>query len=357
MQNHKVFLLQALACAKNREGFCAPNPAVGAVAVKDNQVIATGFHFGAGFPHAEVEVLDKAGDNALGATLYITLEPCCHFGRTPPCTDKIIKAGIKAVYFGFTDPNPIVSGKSVAILNQAGIVCEKITQPEIDLFYTPYAHCIKNKRPFVTAKLAMSADFKIAGENKQTVRITGLECEQLTHEYRKKSNAIITSINSILLDNPNLNCRLNNEIISKPIYILDSHAKLPLDFKIWTTGKSITVFYSDSAEKNAIEKLTQQGARCILISENKFGLDLELILKQIGADGFQTLLVEAGAICFNSFLKQNLLNQVLIYISPIILGEKAYSAEVNLNLIEKNFKLIDKKMTGSDQVFFYSANY
>lgn len=357
MQNHKVFLLQALTCAKNREGFCAPNPAVGAVVVKDNQVIATGYHLGAGFPHAEVEALDKAGDNALGATLYITLEPCCHFGRTPPCTDRILKAGIKAVYFGFTDPNPVVSGKSAAILNQAGIACKQVSLPEIDLFYTPYAYWTKNKKPFVTAKLAISADFKIAGENKQTVRITGAECEKLTHEYRKKSDAILTGINTIVLDNPNLNCRLNNEIISKPIYILDSHAKLPLDFKIWKTAKSITVFYSQNAEKSAIEKLTQQGANCILVSENKFGLDLAIILKQIGADGFQTLLIEAGAICFNSFLKQNLLNQVLIYISPTLLGEKAYSARIDLNLIEKNFKLINKKIVGNDQVFFYCSNY
>ncbi len=353
MQNHKVFLLQALTCAKNREGFCAPNPAVGAVVVKDNQVIATGYHFGAGFPHAEVEALNKAGDNASGATLYITLEPCCHFGRTPPCTDRILKAGIKAVYFGFTDPNPAVCGKGSEILNQAGIICQKITLPEIDLFYTPYAYWTKNIRPFVTAKLAMSADFKIAGENKQTVRITGTECEKLTHEYRKKSDAILTGINSIVLDNPNLNCRLNNEIISKPIYILDSHAKLPLDFKIWTTGKSITVFYSDSAEKSAVEKLTQQGARCILVPKNKFGLDLAIILKQIGADGFQTLLIEAGAICFNSFLKQNLLNQVLIYISPTLLGEKAYSAGVDLKALGHKARNTIKNQYDRDCVWLY----
>lgn len=351
MQHHKTFLLQTLRLAENRLGFCAPNPSVGAVVVKNNEIISTGFHIGAGHPHAEVVALDKIGDRAKDAVLYVSLEPCCHYGKTPPCIDRIKQAGISAVYFGCLDPNPLVSGKGAAFLNHAGIPCEPIALPEIDLFYMPYIYWTKNKKPFVTAKLALSQDYKIADEH-----ITGKECDLLTHHHRKQSDALLTTINTILQDNPNMNARLDNKIISKPIYILDSRARLPLHATIWRTAKSITIFHAENAAPSAITQLTKQGARCIAVSHHQDGLDLNMILNHIGQDGFHTVWIEAGAQCFYAFLKQNLLHRVFIYVSPTLLGEKTHSTKVDLALLNKQAKQCEKNQCGRDLVYCFDLH-
>lgn len=295
MHNHERFLLRCIELAEQRSGFCAPNPAVGCVIVKDDKIIAEGFHFGCGYAHAEVDALNKTGDAVRGATLYVSLEPCCHFGKTPPCTEKIKSSGIKTVYFGLKDPNPLVSGKGQAALIEAGISCAQIDIPEINKFYQAYAHWTKTKKPFVTAKLAMSADFKIAGEHKKPVKISGIEADFLTHQYRKKTDAILTTIETILNDDPQLNARIKNTAISKKIYILDSRARLPLTAKILKTAEKITVFYSEDSDCTHLEN---KNVRCIKVSKNNFGLNLNAVLEKIGADGVHDLWVEAGAQCF-----------------------------------------------------------
>src|SRR3990167_3956342 len=215
----KEFLIlqmqQALSLAQSQRGCCAPNPAVGAVIVKEGQVISTGTHLGSGHPHAEIEALKSLGDQAKGATLIVTLEPCCHFGKTPPCTDQIIKSGIGEVYFVLLDPNPVVAGKGVTALKKAGIRCELIDLPEIRAFYESYIYWINNHRPWVTAKMALSLDGKIAGPDRVSVNITGKALQQLTHQYRQKSDALLTTINTIIHDNPQLNVRLDHTLVNK----------------------------------------------------------------------------------------------------------------------------------------------
>src|SRR3989344_2995168 len=159
---YQDYLKRALKLAEKRRGFCSPNPAVGAVVVKDGKIIGEGWHEKAGAPHAEVMALASAGSSAAGGILYVTLEPCSHTGRTPPCTDLIIKTGIKAVYYGFKDSNLTVSGQGEFYLKSAGIACEQIELPEINAFYRSYAHWLKTKKPWVTAKIALSLDEKIA---------------------------------------------------------------------------------------------------------------------------------------------------------------------------------------------------
>ena len=326
MGNPVVYLKQALKLAKIRRGFCASNPAVGAILVKNNKIISTGFHRRSGFPHAEVEAINSAGENAKGANLYVTLEPCCHYGKTPPCTELIIKVGIKAVYYGLTDPNPNVFNKGAQALNQAGIDCSLVELSEIKSFYESYSYWIINKRPWVTTKLALSLDGKVAGIKHEPVALTGEELKLYTHKFRKKSDALLTTINTILQDNPQLNVRLANKIIKKPIYILDSNLRLPLNARVHQTAEKLVIFHEKSANKKRKLVLTEKNIRCVGIRKTTEGLDIEEVLSTIGSDGIHDLWVEAGGKCFQSFLHQELIHRALIYIAPKILGNQAISA-------------------------------
>lgn len=321
--NHIELMKQALALAKTRRGFCAPNPAVGAVITRENKIIATGAHFGAGHPHAEIEALKSLQNKAENATLYVTLEPCCHFGKTPPCTDQIIQSGIREVYFGLLDPNPIVAGKGVKELENAGIRCELINLPEIQEFYRSYIYWTQHRRPWVTIKIAMSLDGKIAGPAGARITLTGPELQRVTHEYRLHSDAILSTINTIVKDDPQFNVRLENNIISKPIYILDSQLRLPREAKILKTAKTLTIFHADTADVHRRQTLINAGIRCEIVPVVGNGLDLQQVLTIIGRDGIHDLWVEAGGTCFQNFLHEKLFHRALIYIAPKILGENA----------------------------------
>lgn len=320
------YLRKALSLAKVRRGFCAPNPAVGVVLVKEGKIIATGFHKRSGLPHAEVEAIRSAGENAKGCDLYVTLEPCCHYGKTPPCTDLIIQSGIKSVYYGLRDPNSVVSGNGAQRLEKAGIRCFFIALPEINTFYESYHYWTEHKRPWVTAKLALSLDGKIAGLQGEPVVLTGEELKQYTFECRKKSDAILTTINTVLKDDPQLNVRLNGEEIKKTIYILDSDLRLPFTAMVHESAERIIIFHDKQADAKRKQTLIDKNIRCIEITRTKDGLDLSKILDVIGNNGIHDLWIEAGGHCFQSFLNKNLLNRALIYIAPKILGAHAASA-------------------------------
>ena len=356
MKNESKFLLRCVGLASTRLGFCAPNPAVGCVIVKNNKIIAESFHFGCGHPHAEVDALNKLNDEAQGATLYVSLEPCCHHGRTPPCTERIKKSGVKKVIFGLKDPNLIVAGKGQAELISAGIECESIELPEINNFYRSYSHWTKTKMPFVTAKLAMSADHKIALANKMPVKISGKECDHLTHQYRKYSDAIMTTVETIIHDDPQLNARLDDSEIPKNIYILDTHCRLPLNSKIFHSAKSITVFHSINADLQLIVQLENKGVRCIFSAKNNFGLDLKNCIEKIGADGVHHLWVESGSKCCNAFLKNSLLNQIILYVSSKKLGDDAFPANIDIDTLLKNPNNFSKSTLGNDEVYVIDQN-
>ena len=326
MNNPAFYLKQALKLAEIRRGFCAPNPAVGAILVKDNKIISTGFHKQSGFPHAEVEAINLASENAKGASLYITLEPCCHYGKTPPCTELIIKTGIKEVYYGLADPNPNVFNKGAQALKKSGIDCFLIELPEIKSFYESYSCWMTHKRPWITAKLAISLDGKIARIKGESTALTGEELNLYTHEFRKKSDALLTTISTILYDNPQLNVRLVNETIKKPIYILDSNLRLPLNARVHQSAKKLVIFHEKSADKQHKKALSKRNIHCIEVTRTKKGLDLDQVLRVIGANGIHDLWIEAGGKCFQSFLYKKLIQRALIYIAPKILGYQAVSA-------------------------------
>jgi len=313
-----MYLQQALAAAECRRGFCAPNPAVGAVVVKNDQVIATGTHWGPGQPHAEVEALRQAGDAAQGATLYVTLEPCCHYGKTPPCTDLIIQSNIKRVVFGFCDPNS-VAANGRDLLCRSGIECDLLSTPEITTFYRSYAYWLKHWRPWVTLKLAISADHKIAAEDGKPAIITGEACYQFTQKQRAHSDAILTTVRTILNDDPKMNARLLDKTIAKPIFILDSYLQLDHKATIFKTAKSITVYHRDDVPPRS-------DLNCVAMPYDNNGLQLAAVLLDIGRRGVHDLWVEVGAHAFRSFYLNKLINQMIFYRSEKILGESALSA-------------------------------
>ncbi|MGB6976420.1 MAG: bifunctional diaminohydroxyphosphoribosylaminopyrimidine deaminase/5-amino-6-(5-phosphoribosylamino)uracil reductase RibD, partial [Gammaproteobacteria bacterium] len=244
MQQPSHYLLEALELAELRRGFCAPNPAVGAVVVKQGRVLATGYHKASGQPHAEAEALGSLGDEARGATLYVTLEPCCHLGKkTPPCTELLIARGIREVYYGFTDPNPQVAGLGAQALQAAGIPCKHVPLASIDEFYQSYAHWWQTRQPWLTAKLALSLDGKIAGAKGKRMNITGAELQQYTHTLRHQADALLTTARTILNDDPQMNVRLGDKVIAKPLYIIDRELYLPLTARIWQTAKTICILH------------------------------------------------------------------------------------------------------------------
>lgn len=346
---HHIFLIEALKLAKERRGFCSPNPAVGAVVVQAGVIIARGSHYAAGEPHAEVMACQNLPSDLKNAILYVTLEPCCHFGKTPPCTDLIIKTGIKKVIYGFQDPNPIVAGKSARLLLQEGIECQQIDLPEINEFYRSYAHWVVTQRPWITCKLAMSLDAKIADANRQPVTITGEEAKQFTHENRLRSDAILTSVRTISNDDPALNARLNNQIVAKPLYVIDSCLSLPLTAKIFTTALSITLFHSCRDELK-ITELNAKGVKCIYIPKNNSGLSLISIVNSIGHDGIHDLWVEAGRKIFSAFFQEGLAQKGFIYIAPKLLGAAAYPAfSEDFNLFGKT-QMVNWQSKGDDVI-------
>lgn len=324
--NNTDFMREALHEAANRRGFCAPNPAVGAVVVKDGQIIARGTHWACGKPHAEVDALQKVKQQAQGAQLYVTLEPCSHTGRTPPCTDFIIEAGISEVYYAVQDPNPRVSGHGAKVLQAAGIKCELLPLSEITWFYQSYRHWLLTGRPWITAKLAMSMNGKIAGPSSGPIQITHRQCQQLTHEQRYHSDAILTTVKTIISDDPQLNVRLFDEITAKPLYVIDRLAQLPLAARVLKTCASITIFHANDAPDANLARLEKVGIKLVEQPFTAQGIDLLAMVSSIGQLGCHDLWVEAGGRLFSAFHQAGLLNRSLIYVAAKWLANDLQSA-------------------------------
>lgn len=321
------YLKIALETAEKYRGFCAPNPAVGAVLVKNGEIIAKSAHKGAGLAHAEAEVLSRVSENQIeGATLYVTLEPCCHWGKTPPCTQLIMANRIKRVVYAYTDPNPTVGGKGAEELRSSSVDIEKVTLPEIDKFYESYSYWIRTKRPFVTAKLAMSLDGKVAGPQGVQVAISRESINGFTHQMRRRTDAILTTARTVSMDNPSLNARVGDQVVPKTVYILDRKLSLSPELNVFKTAESVTLFHESEASKKTIESLTNEGVQCVPVSSTDFGLNMKEVLEFIGEQGQHDLWVEAGGRLFQSLVDQGLINRSLIYVCPVWLGDQALSA-------------------------------
>lgn len=325
---HELYLLEALQEAKKRRGFCAPNPAVGAVLVKNNQIISRGHHYAAGSPHAEVVCLENVTkENLQQATLYVSLEPCCHHGRTPPCTDLIIASGIKDVIYAYRDPNPKVMGKGEELLHQAGIQTQYFPVVAINEFYDSYYYWIKNKRPKVTAKIAMSFDAKIATAHAQPVAITNEALRVFTHQQRQQHDAILTSALTVINDNPQMNVRLAGQMQKKPVYVIDRLGRIPTSAQLFSSAEKISIFHDAKTPIKPFGGLgLEDRVECIPIKSEDDKLNIEQIIEEIGQRGVHDLWVEAGGKLLQSLLEKQMVHRCYIYVAAKLLGQQAHPA-------------------------------
>ncbi|MBS0185355.1 MAG: bifunctional diaminohydroxyphosphoribosylaminopyrimidine deaminase/5-amino-6-(5-phosphoribosylamino)uracil reductase RibD [Proteobacteria bacterium] len=315
-QSHRDYLIRCLKLAKTFSGQCFPNPAVGALIVKNGKIISEGWHEGKGKPHAERNAFSKLQECPEGATIYITLEPCCHWGVTPPCVDAIIEHKISKVIFSQKDPNSLVNGQSIKILEKRGIKCIEIPVKEISSFYEGYSKWHLEGVPKVIAKLAMSLNGKIAGKKGERINITGKFLNDFTHHQRKEHDAILTTAATIIKDNPMFNARINGLFYPKDLYILNSRLNLPSKSNIFSYSKHVTLFCNpDNIKNKNLYKFNN--VECISIPSYKFGLlDIKEILKIIGRKGVHNLWVEAGGLLTYSLVHKKLVDVLYLYLSP-----------------------------------------
>ena len=323
---------QAISLAKLALGQVSPNPAVGAIVVKDGDVVGQGYTQPPGFAHAEVVALNQAGDKAKGGTMYVTLEPCCHHGRTPPCSQVIIAAGITRVHLAMLDPNPLVSGKGKAELEMEGIETH-VGEYEEDArdINEAYVKYVTTGKPFVTVKFAMSLDGKIATKSGDSRWISGGDARRHVHYLRYTTDAIMVGVNTILVDDPRLTCRCGEkggEVRKQPLRIIvDSEGRTPPTAQVFSEPGKVLLALGRNVEPAKKKVFNQLGADLLELPSDKGHIDLAKLLKALGQREITSVLVEGGSILLGSLFDCGLVDKVIAFIAPIIIGgEKAITA-------------------------------
>ena len=317
----ELYMKLALDLAKKGVGRVAPNPLVGAVVVKNGRIIGQGWHEAYGKAHAERNALEHCIENPKGATLYVTLEPCCHFGKQPPCTDLIIESKIDTVVIGSKDPNPLVAGKGIAILRQAGIkVKENLLKEACDQLNEIFFYYIQKNRPFVLMKYAMTMDGKIATHTGASKWITGEVARHEVHETRHQYQAIMVGVDTVIKDNPSLTCRLPGG--SDPIRIIcDSHLRSPLDSNVIKTAQEVPTWLATTSQHQNRKALYENlGCQIICTKEKDGQVDLVDLMMSLGQRGVASILLEGGSTLNWSMLKAGLVGKLHTYIAPKIFG-------------------------------------
>lgn len=357
----RKYMERAIELAKRARGFTSPNPMVGAVIVKDGRVIGEGYHERCGELHAERNALASLTESAEGATIYVTLEPCCHYGKTPPCTEAIIEHKLAKVVIGSRDPNPLVSGKGAAILRKAGIeVVEDFMREECDAINPIFFHYITTKRPYVAMKYAMTMDGKIATRTGASKWITGEAARNHVQTLRHAYKGIMVGIGTVLADNPMLNCRMQGGI--DPVRIVcDTHLRIPMDCQIVQTADTIeTILATSTNEKGKIEQLIKKGVQILQIPEKDGCIDLNLLMQTLGEKGIDSILLEGGGRLNDSFLREKLIQKAYVYLAPKIFGgedAKTPVEGIGVSLPEQsaNFKLQQIQQIEEDILLEYIA--
>jgi diaminohydroxyphosphoribosylaminopyrimidine deaminase/5-amino-6-(5-phosphoribosylamino)uracil reductase len=319
------FMMQAIRLAARGLYSTDPNPRVGCVLVKDGQVIGQGWHEQAGSPHAEINALTGAGDAARGATAYVTLEPCCHQGKTPPCSDALIKAGITRVVAAMEDPNPRVAGKGSAALRQAGIVVETgLLQAQAEQLNPGFIQRMKTGRPWVRCKLAMSLDGRTAMASGESRWISGEAARADVQRLRARSSAIMTGIGTVIADDPSLNVRLDNENdtpVRQPVrVILDSKLRTPKAARLLGLSGE-TIIFTREADENKRAALASDNVTVINQSSANGQLDLGRVLDELGKREINEVQLEAGATLSGAMLDAGLVDELVIYMAPHLMGD------------------------------------
>jgi diaminohydroxyphosphoribosylaminopyrimidine deaminase/5-amino-6-(5-phosphoribosylamino)uracil reductase len=335
---------RAFSLAKKGLGYTSPNPPVGAILIKEGQIVGAGYHRKAGLPHAEIEALKKAGEKARGSTLIVTLEPCSHYGKTPPCTEALITAGIAQVVCATNDPNPVVSGSGLAALCRAGIeVIENVMNDYAREFYAPYFKYITTGIPYVTLKFAQSLDGRMATKTGHSQWISSNESLVYSHKLRAINDAILIGNGTLEKENPQLTTRLVKG--PNPIrIILTQTGKVDFKKALFHDGQAPVYIATSASELRNLAKECQ----VIPVRKGKNGLALTDLLRKLGKMGIMTLMVEGGPRALTSFLKQRLADKIIVCVAPIIIGDGKNSvADLGIKKLDNAIRLADIKVTKS----------
>ena len=326
MKNHEHYMSRALALAEKGKGWVNPNPMVGAVIVADCEIIGQGWHRAYGQAHAEVSAIQEAKknhpDKLYGSTIYVTLEPCAHYGKTPPCADLIVLSGIARVVIGAMDPNPLVAGKGVEILEKAGVeVVSGMLDKECQKLNEVFMKYIHEKRPFVLFKAAMSLDGKIATGSGESKWISGensrREVQGLRHDYM----GVMVGVDTVIADNPRLTCRLDHTRQPIPI-VADTYLRIPLDADLVTGDRAVTtiVLALEGHNPEKAQQLRQLGVTVVYVPEKDGRIDLDKAMKCLGEKGIDSILLEGGGTLAYGAVAAGVVDKVRFYIAPKLIG-------------------------------------
>ncbi len=347
------YMLRALQLARRGSYTTKPNPRVGCILVINHKIIAEGWHVRAGQGHAEVEAL-KNTQNAQGATAYVTLEPCSHYGRTPPCAVALIKAGVARVVVAMQDPNPLVAGKGIALLEQAGIhvVCG-VMQEDAKKLNKGFITRMQTGKPYVLSKLAMSLDGRTAMASGESKWITSPHARQDVQKLRAETGAILTGVETVLADDPGLNVRMEEIDVEQPVrVVLDSRLRMPTTAKLLALpGRTIVLTGSEDEKKR--QALQQAGAEVFRLAMNQQGrINLEAVLIFLAKQQINDVLVEAGSVLNGALMEQGLIDECVIYMAPSILGSSGRGLftmpNISLMADKKQLRLLDVRKVGVD---------
>jgi diaminohydroxyphosphoribosylaminopyrimidine deaminase/5-amino-6-(5-phosphoribosylamino)uracil reductase len=348
IKDHTYYMRLAMRLAQKAKGKTSPNPMVGALVVKRGRIVSRGFHKKAGSAHAEVLALEAAGRQARGATLYVTLEPCAHFGRTPPCVDRIIKSQVKEVIIGTLDPNPLNNGRGVSLLRQHKIKVQAgFLEEELRRLNEAFIKYITRGLPFVTVKIAQSLDGKIATRTGDSKWITSDKSRGIAHCLRQDYDAVMVGVNTVLRDNPRLDAWNSGK---QPIKIVvDSRLSTRQDANIFSKGAEVLIATLASAPGQETEnrKILQEKARILEVKEKSGQVNLKDLFKKLARLGISNILVEGGGGLIGSLFDEGLVDKILIFISPKIIGGKNASTSVmglGISRVDKALKVKDLKL-------------
>lgn len=335
----------AIELARKGEGKVNPNPMVGAVIVRDGIVIGEGYHEKYGEGHAEVNAFKSLKEDPSEATMYVTLEPCSHYGKTPPCVDKIVENNIKRVVIGMIDPNPLVAGKGVDKLKKAGIeVKVGILEDECKKLNEVFIKYILSKKPFVVLKAAMSLDGKIATRTGESKWISSKKSRLQVNNLRNKLSGIMVGVNTVIKDDPELTCRIQNG--SNPIRIIvDSILRIPMNSKVLQNNDNKTIIATTKrANMKNMQELLKKNIKVLIIEEKNGQVNLNALIKKLGELNIDSILLEGGGTLNYSALEENIVDKVMIYISPKIIGgefSKTPVGGIGIDKLNDAFKLKD----------------
>ena len=321
----KKYMQKALSLAEQGKGFTSPNPCVGAVIVNKDKIVGKGYHHAAGMPHAEVEAINDAGSKACGATIYVTLEPCNHFGKTPPCTQQIVKAGIQKVVIGCKDPNPEVSKEGIQYLRNKGVeVVSGILEDQATTLIEDFIWYVKNnKTPFVILKCASTLDGKIATSTRDSKWITNEKSRLFVHKIRHEADAILVGSGTLHADDPSLTSRIQKTKTKDPArIILDTNLTIKEDAKVLSQYSDAVTYIvtAPKISKQRKKKIENTGAKIIQVPLKNEKPDLQKLMVKLGKMSILSLLIEGGSMVAGSALRENIINKVMLFLAPKLLG-------------------------------------